>query len=112
MAERKLKKTKSRKDRGNNNTDSAHLASQGTDDTEPTIDALKRKAEKIRTAQLKLTLKKLRSLSNEEKENLEAMTEELVRQLLSDPIKRIENGVENGKNYARIVRQLFHLESE
>ena len=112
MTERKSKKTESRKYGGNNNMDTIYLASQRTDNPELTVDDLKQKAERIRTAQLNLTLKKLRSLSNEEKESLEAMTEELVRQLLSEPIKRIENGAENGKNYARIVRQLFHLESE
>ncbi len=79
-------------------------------DVSPIISALMSKAEEIRSAQLGKTLKKLRPLSKEEQDNLEAMTQSIVTRILKDPVQFLKrNG--NG-SYCQIVRDLFHLDGE
>ena len=90
--------------------ESTRLSRYEHSETVHTIDALKRKAEKIREAQLNLTLKKLSNLSDEEKNSLESMTKELIQELLREPIEHIEKGSESDKDYTQIIRQLFHLD--
>ncbi len=76
----------------------------------PMVSALMSKAEEIRAAQLDKTLKKLRSLSDEERESLEAMTESIVNKILKDPVQFLKaNG--NGSR-SQIVRDLFQLDDE
>lgn len=103
---------KVRRGKSNENIDNTRLSKDEHPETVHTIDALKRKAEKIRKAQLDLTLKKLSSLSDEEKSSLETMTRELIQELLREPIERIEKGSENDKGYTQIVSQLFRLDRE
>ncbi len=79
-------------------------------DVSPMISALMSKAEEIRSAQLGKTLKKLRPLSREEQDNLEAMTQSIVTRILKDPVQFLKrNG--NG-SYCQIVRDLFQLDGE
>lgn len=76
----------------------------------PVVSALMKKAEDIRSTQLNKTLKKLRSLSDEERDNLTAMTKSIVTKILQDPINYLKaNG--NG-DYTDMVSELFRLNME
>lgn len=82
-----------------------------TSDPAATADALLRKAEAIRKAQLDLTLKKLRGLTQAQRDSLDAMTRALVEEILHEPLGRVGGCNDEGESYAEIVRQLFHLDS-
>lgn len=82
-----------------------------TADPAATADALLSKAEAIRKAQLDLTLKKLRGLTQAQRDSLDAMTRELVEEILHEPLGRVGGCNDEGESYAEIVRQLFHLDS-
>lgn len=77
----------------------------------PVVSALMKKTEDIRYAQLTKTLKKLRPLSDEERENLDAMTKSIVTKILKDPIQYLKSNV-NNQDYADIVSKLFRLNTE
>ena len=77
----------------------------------PVVSALMTKAENIRSAQLNKTLKKLRPLSEEERDSLEAMTKSIVTKILRDPVQYLKTKV-NGNDYAKMVSKLFHLNGE
>ena len=77
-----------------------------------TADALLRQAEAVRKAQLDLTFRRLRGLSQAQRDGLDAMTRALVEDLLHEPLRRVR-GCDNGEeDYAEIVRRLFHLDPE
>lgn len=78
----------------------------------PVISSLVGKAEAIRRAQLKLTLKKLRRLSTEEQQSLEAMTEAIVQKILHDPIQHLKKDVQERDDYIRLVTELFQLNKD
>ena len=78
----------------------------------PTVDALMEKAEKIREAQMNLALKKMHSLSQGDRDALEAMTRALVQEILREPVERIGEGTEQSETYAEVVRRLFRLDAE
>lgn len=78
----------------------------------PVVNALISKAEEIRSTQLEKTLKKLRSLSNEEQESLEAMTKSIVTKILNDPIQCLKLGADCNGNYARMITEIFRLDKE
>jgi glutamyl-tRNA reductase len=70
------------------------------------------KANRIRAFHLEKTLKKLPPLTEEERNDLDRMTEAIVVRLLKDPISyRKENAGGNGE-CAGVVSRLFHLENE
>jgi len=73
-----------------------------------TIAALARKAEDIRQAQLTMTLKRLPSLSPEERDSLEAMTRAITQKLLHEPIEHLKED----QSYAEVVNELFRLDAE
>lgn len=76
----------------------------------PILKALMSKAETIRLTHLNKTIKKLRPLSDEEKENIAAMTKAIVTRLLCDPIDCLKKGNGNGNgDYAALVGELFRL---
>ena len=74
----------------------------------PVISALVRKAENIRQAQLNLTLKKLPSLSDEERTHLEAMTKAIVQKILHEPIQQLKSNHKR-EDYIQIINELFRL---
>ncbi len=76
----------------------------------PLVSALTRKAEAIRCAQLNRTLKKLRPLSDEERDSLNAMTKSIVTKILNDPIQYLKASGSN--SYAEMVKELFRLDEE
>jgi len=78
----------------------------------PILSALMRKAEEIRCSQLNRTLKKLRPLSDEERDSLDAMTKSIATKILQEPIQYLKENVNNSENYAEIVRELFRLDRE
>jgi glutamyl-tRNA reductase len=73
-----------------------------------TIGALVSKAEDIRQAQLDVTLKKLKKLSPEERDALEAMSKTMMQKLLHEPIECLKTD----RRYAAAVSELFNLEQE
>ncbi len=79
-------------------------------DVRPLVGALMSKAERIRSAQLDITLKKLPPLSAEQREDLEAMTKSIVARILNDPIQFLKANT-NGY-HAEALRELFQLGSE
>ena len=81
-------------------------------EVKPLISSLVGKAEAIRQAQLKMTLKKLRRLSTEEQQSLEAMTEAIVQKILHDPIQRLKKDVPDRDDYIRLVTELFQLDKD
>jgi glutamyl-tRNA reductase len=83
-----------------------------TMEVKPVISSLVEKAEAIRRAQLKMTLKKLRRLSTEEQQSLEAMTEAIVQKILHDPIQRLKRDIHGRDDYIRLVTELFQLDKD
>ena len=83
-----------------------------TMEVKPLISSLVEKAEAIRQAQLKMTLKKLRRLSTEEQQSLEAMTEAIVQKILHDPIQRLKRDAHGRDDYIRLVTELFQLDKD
>jgi len=83
-----------------------------TMEVKPVISSLVGKAEAIRQAQLKSTLKKLRRLSTEERQSLEAMTQAIVQKILHDPIQRLKKDVDDRDDYIRLVAELFRLDRD
>ena len=73
-----------------------------------TIGALVSKAEDIRQSQLAMTLKKLRGLSQEERDSLEAMTKAMMQKLLHEPIEHLKKD----QSCAATVSELFQLDEE
>ena len=78
----------------------------------PVVSSLMEKAEKIRRTQLDRTLKKLPPLSDEERDNLEAMTKSIVTKLLNDPVHLLKSKTNRDWDYAEIVSELFRLDLE
>lgn len=78
----------------------------------PVISALVRKAEKIRQAQLGMTLKKLPRLSDEERAYLEAMTKAIVQKILHEPIQHLKSNNHKREDYIQIINELFLLGRE
>ena len=81
-------------------------------EVKPVISSLTKKAETIRQTQLELTLKKLRELTPEEHESLEAMTKAIVHKILHDPIQCLRNNGNMGEDYVSLVNELFQLNRE
>jgi glutamyl-tRNA reductase len=78
----------------------------------PVISTLMRKAEDIRGTQLKKTIKKLRPLSDEEKDSLEAMTRSIVTKILQDPVRYLKENANSKGNHVEMVSELFGLDVE
>jgi len=81
-------------------------------EVKPVISGLVGKAEAIRQAQLKLTLKKLRRLSAEERQSLEAMTQAIVQKILHDPIQHLKKNADERDDYVRLIAELFQLDRD
>ena len=81
-------------------------------EVKPIVSALMSKAEEIRSTQLNKTLKRLRPLSYEEQQSLEAMTKSIVTKILKDPIQclKVNDGINS--DYAHVINELFRLSEE
>jgi glutamyl-tRNA reductase len=78
----------------------------------PVVSALMKKAEDIRSAQLNKALKKLRPLSDVERDSLEAMSKSIVTKILQDPIQHLKADADINRDYAEILSKLFQLNGE
>jgi len=78
----------------------------------PIIIALKDKTEEIRVQELKRTLDRLDSLSDEEIEALETMTKALIRKIIHDPIMFIKYAGHRGnkERYLELARKIFNID--
>ncbi len=76
----------------------------------PIVGALMSRADEIRLAQLNKTLKRLPPLSDEQRENLEAMTKSIVAQILKDPIWYLKTDGNN--RHTELVKRFFNLKGE
>jgi glutamyl-tRNA reductase len=81
-------------------------------EAKPVISSLVRKAEDIRQRQLNMTLKKLRNLSAEEQQSLDAMTKAIVRKILHEPIQHLKTDVQKRDDYITLVNELFRLDKD
>ena len=75
----------------------------------PVVSAMTKKSENIRRTQLEKTLKKLRALSAEEQDSLEAMTKAIITKMLNDPIQYLKKNPHNKRDYIQMVNELFQL---
>ncbi len=76
-------------------------------EVKPVIKALMAKAENIRQTQLNLTLKKLPSLSEEDRTYLDVMTKAIVQKVLHEPIQFLKK--DHQKESIRLINELFNL---
>jgi len=81
-------------------------------DVRPVVSALMKKAEDIRCTQLNKTLKKLPSLSNEERESLDAMTRSIITKILKEPVQYLKVNANYNLDYTDMVSRLFQLNEE
>ena len=81
-------------------------------EVKPVISSLVRKAEDIRQTQLDMTLKKIRHLSAEEQQNLEAMTKAIVQKILHEPIQHLKNNAHRRDDYITLVNDIFQLDKD
>ncbi len=83
-------------------------------DLHPTIRALTEKIEDLRQKELARTLKKLKHLSDKDKEALEVLTKSLVQKILFYPIQFMKSSTEHDKGRQAIstVREMFRLDEE
>ncbi|MDQ3932506.1 MAG: glutamyl-tRNA reductase [Actinomycetota bacterium] len=79
---------------------------------EPTIRALRERAEKVRASELGRLAGRLASLEPREREAVEAVTRGIVNTLLHDPTVRLKGLVDKGgaEHYAVALRELFDLD--
>ena len=81
-------------------------------EAKPIISNLTKKAEDIRRAQLDRTLKKLRELSPEERESVDAMTKAIVQKILHSPIHWLKVNANDREDQVRLVSELFQLDTK
>lgn len=79
---------------------------------EPTIKALRRRAEQVRAGELDRLSNKLDDLDAEHREAVEALSKGIVNTLLHDPTVRLKDLADAGgaEHYANALRELFDLD--
>ncbi len=92
----------------------AFTAWLGSLDIVPTIAALKKRAEEIRTAEVEKTLHKLDNLSDKEKNEINALAKVVLSKILHEPITRLKEHEHEKERYRHLetVRYLFDLPAE
>jgi len=80
----------------------------------PTIVSLREKAEQIQKAEMRKTLSQLNSLSAEEIEAIQVLTQSVANKLLHDPILFLKRTSTRERKdlYLDVTRKLFHLDEE
>ncbi len=76
----------------------------------PVIKSLMARAEKIRTAQYNRSMRKLPSLTDEEKLSVELLTRSIVDKILRDPILNLKSA--DDTDLAEVVSSLFGLDND
>ena len=84
----------------------------GSLDAVPTIVEIRKYADRIRVVEVEKTLRKMKSLSGDEKQSIHAMTQSIINKILHQPTVKLKNKIQtkDGRNFLNIVRQLFHLD--
>lgn len=79
----------------------------------PTIGALYQRAEVIRRAEVERTVRRLPTLSAEERDLIDVMTAAIVRRILHGPVAALKarTGDPSARDVARLVQELFALPS-
>jgi len=75
--------------------------------TRPVIKSLMARAEKIRSAQYQNSLKKMASLSENDKIQVDLLTKSIVNKILRDPILYLKAG--GGDERIEMIKHLFGL---
>ncbi len=86
----------------------------GLDVTIPVIRGLREQAENIRQSELQKTLRRFPDLTQEQQEQIAALTRSIVQKILHNPTIHLRQRAasENGDHYADLARQLFGLDQE
>lgn len=86
----------------------------GLDVTIPVIRGLREQAENIRQSELQKTLRRFPDLTQEQQEQIAALTRSIVQKILHNPTVHLRQRAagENGDHYADLARQLFGLDQE
>jgi glutamyl-tRNA reductase len=81
-------------------------------DVVPIISQMRKKANQIRQAELEKTIRRMRDLSPEEQERIEAMTKSIVSKILHNPTITLKSKSTGSKaaEYANVTRSLFGLD--
>jgi glutamyl-tRNA reductase len=85
-----------------------------TQDVIPAVGAIYERAEAIRRTEVERTLRRLGSLSAEDRVLIDLMTSSIVRRLLHGPVSVLKGDADgaNGAELARLARELFALPAE
>ncbi|OUO92037.1 glutamyl-tRNA reductase [Gordonibacter sp. An230] len=80
----------------------------------PTIDALYRKADRIKADKLKRAMSKLSDLTPAQKQTVQCLATSIAHQLVHDPVSRMNAlaGTEKSRAYAAMLQELFRLQPE
>jgi len=83
-------------------------------EVEPTIKAMREKAEEMRRAEVLKTLSRFPQLGGKERDSVEAMTRTIVNKILHRPITTLkrESSKEGSALYVELARDLFGLDDE
>lgn len=81
-------------------------------EVEPTVRALRERAEQVRRDELERLGSRLSDLDERERETVEALTRGIVNTLLHDPTVRLKSLADGGgaEHYAQALRELFDLD--
>ena len=84
----------------------------GSLDAVPTIVEIRKRANQIRSEEVRKTLNKLRTLSKEDVQSIHSMTQSIINKVLHQPTMELKNKIQtkDGRNFLNTVRQLFHLD--
>jgi glutamyl-tRNA reductase len=90
----------------------AFLGWLNTQEAVPTLTSLRQYAEHLREAELDRALRRLNSLSPEQRTVVEALSHSLVNKLLHSPTRRLRDAAAHGEGqrYAAMLSDLFNLE--
>ena len=81
---------------------------------QPLVVGLRSRAEEIRFSEFERAMARLRHLSDQDRRDVEALTETIIRKLLHEPTVRLKEnaGEPSGHLYAEALRSLFNLEEQ
>jgi glutamyl-tRNA reductase len=82
-------------------------------DVKPTIIALRRKLDEIRSQEVEKTFGNLKDLTDKQRKSIEAMSNALINKVIHKPIALLKNGQgqNGGEDYVDAIRTLFDLPS-
>ena len=76
----------------------------------PTVASLREQVERVRQQEMRKTIRKLRHLSDEDQQRIDALTKAIAKKLLHNPIALLKNGAT--EDTVQLVRSLFGLDEE